>query len=341
MNARTLILKTSAAQRATGRAIALGAMVGLMALTSACNQQQFGVQSVNQQFDQQVTYAKDVDVLWVIDTSRSMDEHQDLLAQQMDIFVDALKGTELNFQIAATTMDMGSGGEKGKFVAQDGTPAILRGDNPQLKSLLEGRIRLGQAGSLVERGREAMKAALSSPNITTGPNQGFLRPNALLVVIFLTNEEDESAETDYAGFLDQIRPPLASGERSWIAHFMGVTPDDPSCKTSKFDYSSVGYKYIDLVNQSSGAVESICDANFARALTNVKARVLEIATEFKLDRKPIISSIRVVVNGQAVPESADNGWTYFEANNSIRFHGTAVPKPGSGIKIDFDPDGLK
>ena len=128
-----------------------------------------------------------------------------------------------------------------------------------------------------------MKAAFSSPLASTnGYNDGFLRTNALLVVIFLSNEDDQSATADYGSFLDQIRPPLAAtGQRSWVAQFMGVTDTDSSCKTSQWaqaGYSEVGTKYISLANQSGGDSEAICDADLRRALTNVKARVLEVVT---------------------------------------------------------------
>lgn len=333
MNNRTLILN---------KRMMLGALAALaVASASACSPANFGVAPASEEFAQSVTYAKDVDVLWMIDTSTSMDKHQNLLAAQMGIFVDSLNETGLNYQVAVTTMDMGSSGEKGRFVAQSGTPAILTAQTPDLKNVLSNRLRLGANGSPVERGQEALKAALTAPNITTGANKGFLRPNSLLVVVFLSDEEDQSANQDYAAFLDEIRPPLATGERSWVSHVMGVMPNDPSCTTAEWGYSSVAYRYMSLATASGGVSESICDADLRRALTNVKARILEIATEYKLDRKPIVSTIQVVVNGQPVPKDSVNGWSYIAEKNSIRFHGNAVPKPGSGIRVNFDPEGLK
>lgn len=98
---------------------------------------------------------------------------------------------------------------------------------------------------------------------------------------------------------------------------------------------------MDLSTASGGAKESICDADFKRALTNVRSRVLEVLTEFPLDRDPVVSTIRVYVDGVEVSKSEVNGWSYRESANSIRFHGSAIPKAGSRIKVDFDPEGLK
>jgi hypothetical protein len=169
-----------------------------------------------------------------------------------------------------------------------------------------------------------------------------VRENSLLSVIFLTDAEDHSsASVDYVAELDRMKPVLPWGDRSWLAHFMGVMPTDPSCKTSEWGFSSPGLKYLNLVTASEGASESICGADFSRALTNVRSRVLEMVTEFPLDRPPVIDSIVVMVDGVEVPRYSVNGWSYRAAVNAIRFHGTAIPKAGARIKVTFDPEGLK
>jgi hypothetical protein len=318
----------------------LSAAVGL----SACSRQQFSVQGASQEFAQHVTYTKTVDVLWVIDTSDSMSQHQDLLAQQMDNFVAGLDRSGLDYQMAVTTMDMSASGEKGRFVAQTGTPAILSPSRPDFMSLLVGRLQLGQSGSPVERGLQAMLTALSAPNISTGSNAGFLRPDSLLVVNFLSNEDDTASPVsnasqpvaDYTAFLDQIRPPLSYGDRSWVANFMGVVQSDPSC-TTMGQYSSYGLKYMALADASGGAKESICDGDLRQALSSIKARILEVVTEYPLDRLPSVASIAVSVNGQLVAQDAANGWTYYQPANSIRFHGSAIPAQNSAISVTFTP----
>jgi hypothetical protein len=316
------------------RITAQGVAVAAIAITmSACSAQQFNVESQNQSFGEKVIYSTQVDVLWVIDTSSSMDVHQNLLAKQVGIFVDGLNATQLDYQMAVTTMDMSASGERGKFI---GTPSIINSQTPNLTSVLGQRLQVGGNGSQLERGLQGMQSALSSP-LSTGLNKGFLRPNSLLVVIFLSDEDDQSAPADYGKFLDQIRPPLASGERSWVAHFMGVIPNDPSCLTSQWHYSSPGLAYIALAKESDGVSQSICSADFVGALTNVKARVLEYVTEYKLDKAPLTTSIKVYVDGLLVPQNDTNGWSYYQIGNSIRFHGTAVPKPGSLIDVKFTP----
>jgi hypothetical protein len=322
------------------------AIVALCLLAAGCNDQKFGLDSASQEFGQKVMYNTQVDVLWVIDTSSSMNVHQDLLAPQMGLFVDSMNKTGLDYHMAVTTMDFSSTGEHGKFVAAPGTPLILTSQTPNLTQTLSQRIQLGGNGSPVERGLEGMKTALSSPLASAnGYNSGFLRKDALLVVVFLSNEDDQSASLDYAAFLDSVRPPLAlTGERSWLVQFMGVTDGDSSCKTSTWSqagYSGVGLKYMQLASLSGGVSEPICDADMKRALTNVKSRVLEVMTEYHLDRLPNLTTLQVFVNGALVPQDATNGWTYYAARNTVRFHGNAVPPVDSSIRISYDPTGIK
>lgn len=318
------------------------AFVAVACALAACSSQKFGLLAESQTFGHKVEYNTEVDVLLVIDTSGSMGQHQEQLAQQMPSFVAALDRTRLNYRVAVTTMDMGNGGARGRFISGPGTaPAVLPFTHPDVGSVLAARVRLGEVGSTVERGLQAMKTALTAPN-SESENTGFLRKDSLLSVVFLTNEEDESADEDYVSFLNGLKPPLSSGERSWIANFIGVLPNDRSCNTAQWNYRDPGMRYITLAQASGGRAESICSADLRRAVDNIKARIIEIITEYSLgERKANYETIKVYINGVLLPEDAANGWTYNQDRNSITFHGAGVPVPGSTIHVDFTPEGIK
>jgi hypothetical protein len=315
-------------------------LASVAGLSLGCNQQKFALSPVDDTFGQSVTYNQNVDMLFVVDSSPSMGKHQGLMADQISVLLKAFKKTSLHYQFAVTTMDMGNGGPKGHFLYKPGTTPVLTPNTPNLEAVLADRIRVGENGSSVERGLEAMKSALSDP-LASGANSGFMRTPSLLVVVFLSDEEDKSASMDYASYLDQIHPPFDSGDRSWVAQYMGVMPNDPSCQTSAWGFASVGYKYMSLADASGGSSESICDANFQRALTNVQGRILEIMTEYKLSALPDIATLQIFVNGVKLVESNVDGYSYDATRNSIKFHGNAVPAPGSKIRVMFNPSGIK
>ncbi len=282
----------------------------------------------------------EVDILWVIDNSSSMEKHSQALASQMQPFVEALNETKLDYRMGITTTDMRTPptGQQGIFIGQ--TDNVLSSRTPDLVNVVTNRMyNVGQGGSPVEQGLAAMKEALSEDKLNF-QNAGFFREDSLLVVVFLTNEDDQSVNEDYVQFLDDLKPPLPSGERSWVAHFIGVLPDNNSCSTFGNDYQP-GYKYLELVDASGGIAENICTADLRSALTAVKARVIDFISEFALEREPVVETIRVFVNGVEVDNDPDNGWIYLEDKNAIRFNGSSVPTADASIKIDYDPAGIK
>jgi hypothetical protein len=119
---------------------------------------------------------------------------------------------------------------------------------------------------------------------------------------------------------------------------------DSTCQQSHAHQSPstiIGQRYIDLVNQTSGVLGSVCDTSYANALSAITEHILELGTQFYLNVIPVPSTIVVIVNGVVVPNDPTNGWTYISAANSIMFHGSAIPAQGSSIEVDFDPAGLQ
>ncbi len=340
---RTAIARFSLANWTTTCALFCALFCALGALSIGCSKQNFILEPESTTFGNIVEYNKEVDILMVVDTSGSMVQHQQSLSDQIGSFVGALDKTKLDYRIAVTTMDMGNGGGGGRFLTGPGSaPAVLPFSHPSLVTTLAARIRAGQDGSPVERGLEAMKASLSPPLSATA-NAGFMREGALLVVVILSNENDKSVTDDYIGFLNNLKPPSENtGERSWIAHFIGVQPNDKSCLTSTWNYFNPGLRYKELSDISGGRNESICTVDLSVAVENIKARIIEIVTEYSLGpRKAREASIRVYVNGTLLENDETNGWTYNPSRNSITFHGIGVPAPGSLIHVDYDPEGTK
>ena len=135
-----------------------------------------------------------IDILWVVDNSGSMAKHQDAIADEVRGFLNKIQQTGLNFHLGVTTTDMSSRPDlecnpnapnpaRGRLV---GPERYLVRTSSNLYGKFSQAIRQGQCGSNAERGLEAMETAL-----TTSDNGDFLRPEAMLVVIFLTDEDDK------------------------------------------------------------------------------------------------------------------------------------------------------
>ncbi|MGZ3773248.1 MAG: hypothetical protein ACXVCY_02225 [Pseudobdellovibrionaceae bacterium] len=307
-------------------------------LTMACNQPvNFNLPPTSNNFGQSISYNNKVDILWIVDNSSSMLQHQESLNAQIPALVDKLNSLKMDYHIAVVTTSMGGTNPNGgRFI---GTPPFITSATPDLLKSLSARMVIGENGSDNERGLESMEMALSA-NSPSSEGAGFLRSDALLVVTALSDEDDKTAASNpsehYVNFLDSLKKPWADGSRSWLFNFIGVLSNSPNCRTFN-DYSEPGLLFIDISKASGGVQESICNVDLSQAVSNIHARIAQILTDFKLSKKPLVQSITVTINGHSIPRSNVNGWDYIDALNVIRFYGSAVPPADASIKVDFKP----
>ena len=113
-----------------------------------------------------------------------------------------------------------------------------------------------------------------------------------------------------------------------------LTSTDPFCN-SQWGWASPGKRFMNLADASGGVKTSICDSDLQTALQNIRVRIQQYLSDYHLKQKPDVNTIRVQVDGRAVPQDAKNGWTYIDSLQVIRFNGTAIPKSDVLILIDY------
>lgn len=319
----------------------LGILVFASQVLMACSGGgvQFGLPSTSDNFGQSVTYNNKVDILWIVDNSSSMAKHQQSLNTQIPGLVSTLNSLKMDYHMAVVTTSMGgTSPDGGRFI---GSPKYVTAATPNLVNTLTSRMLVGENGSNLECGLQSMENVFSA-SYMANEGKGFFRNDALLVVIALSDEDDHSKSNSaaaisyYTNFLDSIKAPWVDGSRSWVFNFIGVLGNSSTCSTFN-DYYAPGYAYMGLAEVSGGVKESICSTNLSYAVSNVRARIYQILTDFKLSSVPDLTTMVVKINGVVVPRSNTNGWDYLAASNSIRFYGTAVPAADASIKVDFKP----
>jgi hypothetical protein len=145
-----------------------------------------------------------LDVLFVIDNSASMADEQSNLAANFDGFLSALRdfeGKNFAFRIGVTTTSYpvslliteGSGSAGALLKTPEMTHPWLDADDPDLDSKFKSLATVGTDGSWNVQPLRAAQAALTAPLIDR-ENAGFLRPAALLALVFITNGDDLSTE---------------------------------------------------------------------------------------------------------------------------------------------------
>lgn len=196
---------------------------------------------------------RDVDMLFVIDTSGSTNNKQQNFAQNFPAFMNALQmipGGLPNIRIAVINSDIGAGGATttnmcagigtgGKFSVVDSAGAncgIANGDQwitptnlvpgRTLEQVFACMATRAVVGCGYEHQLQAANVALHPRPDWNPMNAGFLRPEAYLAIIWLTDEDDCSAPETPPDFF--AGPPPAgfsdNGRCSFAGHLCNNAP---------------------------------------------------------------------------------------------------------------------
>jgi hypothetical protein len=349
--------------------ILMYSLIGILGFASGCDKSSgdVAILAASQKFTQANSNVNvKIDILWVVDNSYSMNPLQQSLTSNFNSFIGNFINKGFDFNIAVTTTDAYLSGVKfsnDNTLAQfrDGVGSthtgvrVITPTTPNIVNTFVTNALQGESGSGDERAFSSFRNALTDPL-----NAGFPRAGSFLAVIILSDEDDFSGDnraqfggtdhsytastldpvSNYISFLDTLTNSTDPNNRNYSVS--AVTVLDNTCLAShqaQAPSSIIGQRYISLANSTKGTLASIC-SNYATSLLAIQQKILELSTAFHLDRTPIVSSIKVSVDGVSINEDSTNGWTYDATANSIFFHGTALPQQGSVIDIEFDPTSL-
>ena len=296
---------------------------------------------------------KKVDLLFVIDESGSMCGEQDNLADNFNNLTDIAKTWDNDIQIAITTTNVTDEEHIGKF---SGEPRIM--DKTTVSSFGGNVTDIGCNGSgTQESGLEGARRAITAPlatdtgiacsgdgecvdgnlcvkGICGGYNRGFLRADAALEIIMVSDEEDQSPGSVpfYIDFFKSIKGFLNED----MMHVHAIVGDKPSGCGTNDDGADAGDRYIAVQEATGGAFGSIC-LDFANVLKDIGNKAFGLQKQFFLSAQADSSpgSIKVWVDsGEGFLECTD-GWEYQDDTNSVVFDpaGGCMPQPTDEIKI--------
>ena len=136
---------------------------------------------------------KTVDILLVVDNSGSMIDEQIKLAANFDNFIEQFLEAEVDYQIGVVTTDMSDPTQSGRLMGE--TKLITADMGVDLaRETFQENVRVCATGSGFERGLAAAEAALSAEFLAVGgPNEGLMREEAALSIVFVSDEDDDSS----------------------------------------------------------------------------------------------------------------------------------------------------
>lgn len=281
-----------------------------------------------------------IDILFVIDNSCSMGDEQQSMATNFASFIQWASNLKVDFQIGVTTTDTGGspiGGSvtPGELVGPKGDK-ILTAATPNLQAAFTQRVRVGTNGGGTEAGLEGAKQALSHPLITTGVNKGFLRKDASLSIIAVSDEPDQSPQPAqfYINFFKNIK----GFKFPNMFRFNAVIGYDEKTKKNQCGGSGGNAgarsngRYLAVVQSSRGIVSSICNSNWANTLSRIGAVTFGLKKQFLLSRPADPKTIQVKVDGAVVAKGATT-WDFSTQDNSIVF--IKSPTAGAAIQVTY------
>jgi hypothetical protein len=350
----------------TGRRLLLGfaAVAAAACLLGACDTTRFTMRKPpGQQVDvfRQAT-VPNVDVLWVVDNSDSMEEEQQALADSFQDFYKFISNTA-SFHIGVISTDVYNEEHRGRLL---GDVRIITEETPDSEEAFRENVNVGIGGKGNEQGFQAAYLALTEPLISTA-NAGFLQQDAHLFIIFVSDEDDGSFG-DVKYYLRVLKNIKGRGNDGMVkvAAVVGDVPEVPEwCRLEK--NVDPGERYAELAERSGGLVLSICEDNFATNLDELGFSAAGLKRYFPLTRRADPGTIEVWVKTMCsagpMPDGAclkpiddckgrdddlyghtcvlrqalPDGFAYEESTNSVRIVGQALPPFGSIVQVGYTP----
>lgn len=273
-----------------------------------------------EKFLQSSSQTKKLDIVWIIDNSGSMSDEQTALGLNFSAFINEFIKKDVDFKMAITTTDVSSWDKKGKMVTGSDvklTSAAARANETQFKTDFRTLVKVGTLGSGFEKGLEASEGFMQKYAST------FVRSDAYLAVVVLSDEEDQSSKSvsHYTDYLKNFK-----SEAGLVKVYSIVDTG----KTNSGTGITTGFqRYADASKNTAGKVSNIRD-DFYKSLSAMGDSIINLLDSFALANNPVPGTLRVYVNGI---ETSDH--TFDASSRSIKFNVNQVPPVGSEVTVYY------
>ena len=324
-----------------------------VALLIASGCAEYSLSSLSTTTDQFVqNAAAAIDVLWVVDNSESMAEEQAGLGASFAAFINNLAETQVDYHIGVVSTDRDEGG---LLHTGNSGIAFIDSGTPNVQEVFLENVTVGTSGSRIERAFETAASALGvgigwSPGVPPSPpNPNFLREDAALFVIMVSDEDDKSfgPVTYYRRLFEGYKGPGNEGRIS-VSAIVGPPGAEEGCAGDR-GVAAPGDRYVDLAGQTGGIWTSIC-ADFVDSLRSLSITATGLKSIFELSASPNAEALISNCGGEAatgfcvrvddnvVPGGNGQTWVYDRAigpNGAIVFAVSALPPPQASVTVEY------
>ncbi|MFH1469033.1 MAG: choice-of-anchor D domain-containing protein [Pseudomonadota bacterium] len=256
----------------------------------------------------EIPFDPPVDLLFAVDQSGSMDDDQRSLASNFSTFITRLSAFTEDWHVMVVNDDDGC----------NLTNGYLTTTTPNYQTTFSNAVSRGGG-----RWTEALLTVTSTAveNTDSGEcNQGFMRSDALLHIIVVSDEPEQSASS-WSTYVAQIQAKKGSTANVKISAIAGDYPG--GCGTA-----DAGVGYYEAVQATGGEFLSIC-SNWSAMVEDLADASIQLS-EYELSHTADPDTLVVRVNGTTIT----SGWHYDETANSVVFQ-TGIPVGGDRVMINY------
>jgi hypothetical protein len=248
-----------------------------------------------------------VDILWVIDTSGSMNRYDEELLAGIEAMLLALPDS--GWRLAMLTNDPSYASIEAQF------PLVPGDDIADAENMYNS---MGRGHR--EEGFDASYEYLVNNEYA----QTWLRYDAALLVVFVSDEEEQSDAhfPTVDGFISWYQG--LRGGSVFLSSIVNLDPSESLCNTNAYNN---GERYIEATNRFAGQIVDVCSEDWSAGVVDAASR-LEPYEYLQLTHEPIEESIRVFING-----ALNYDWYYSSTDNTIYF--TVIPGGNDLVEIGY------
>ncbi len=256
------------------------------------------------------------DIMFVVDQSCSMDDDQTRLNNNFSYNISNLNTYTSDWQIIVGNNSGGC----------NNAGTVLTASTAGYENAFEQAVRSGTDRNVNDPEALLITAYNGVNNTDAGEcNSGFLREDALLHVILVSDEPEQSGNwSSYTEGIINKKDPLDISKTKISA----IAGDIPSgCGSAE-----PGTGYWEASGYTGGLFLSICETDWSAYMEDL-AEASIIHDTFELSGDPWVDSITVYIDGVEVDPSA---WEYDATTNSIVITDTSmVSEGGSIVTVDY------
>lgn len=281
-----------------------------------------GIGSLNPLVTDQFTQSNNpkVDVLFIVGNVQAGADLQPGLLDNLGAFIAQTQVRNVDFQIGVTSTDV-------SFGAGQLNGPILTPQTPNIVGAFQQEAVVAMFSDDSEDGLASMDGAFQLAQLGVQPNASLFRPDAKLVVIIITDDDDASPKS-VVSYFNELRAHAPRGYQ--VATVSGGAT---GCNGGDGinDGADPAPRLMNFVQLTQGLDLSECDS-WATTLSRLGDASFGLSNRFFLTRaadqtKPMV----VLLDGV----QQMSGWTYDPASASISF--STPPGPGVKISVTYTP----